>query len=129
MSMDSPRYQRMRQRLATLRPEQRAILATAQNDLSRMIAEEDGRKELEARQTAMGQQQADRQHGLGRDSLGLARGQFRDQQKDARSAERLGMANMALSGGIGYLDMQNAKAKERRMDELIKRWRDATGGM
>ncbi|EGJ51727.1 hypothetical protein [Desulfocurvibacter africanus] len=140
MSMDNPRYQRLQQRLATLRPEQRAILSTAQNELTGQVAQDDARNELTGRKTAMQEQGREQGLGLQRDSLALnqeiSRGQLdlgRDQfsagKKDLRRAELLGLANVGISGGLGYLDKQRAEAEDARVAARARKLLSAMEGL
>ncbi|MEG6551568.1 hypothetical protein V6C53_15180, partial [Desulfocurvibacter africanus] len=75
--------------------------------------------------TAMQEQGREQGLGLQRDSLALnqeiSRGQLdlgRDQfsagKKDLRRAELLGLANVGISGGLGYLDMRNTQEQAQR---------------
>lgn len=114
---DSPRYQRMIQKFATLRPEQRAILDTAlidekfadeamQKHLKSLITASDLRNKSRAldireKEIGLSGKQADARYSLLNDAADFERGQN-------RMGNLIGAANIPISGYFGYKQMQRA---------------------
>lgn len=142
--LENPRYQRLIQRLSSMRPEQRAIFNTAMVD--RAFGNEAMQKHLQA--LAL---QADTKHkqdliGLGEKSLalgerrlGLSKKQFdvrtgltREKRDFADKQGRLGTymaaANIPIAGYFGAKQMQRDFDEAEAMKAFRKKWYDSVGG-
>ena len=135
--LESPRYQRILQRLGSMRPEQRAIFNTAMVD--RAFGNEAMQKHLKA--LAL---QADTKHrqdliGLGERSLGLSRrslevrtGLTREKRDFADKQGKLGTymaaANIPISGYFGKKQMERDFDEAAEMKAFRKKWYDSVGG-
>ena len=115
--INNPRYQRVIQKLQGMPSWQRAIFSSAGAD--RQFASDEMRGKIDAINAASRKKSMDSRLTLGADRLALSRDRFKASSKlsdrkwdidkaDRRIAEPLGYGNVALSGLMGYKEMELA---------------------
>ena len=125
--INNPRYQRVIQKLQGLPSWQRAIFTSAGAD--RAFASEEMRNKIAAINAAIAKKGRVQAISTAKDRLALERERFgagtrladkyrKAATKDRRLAEYLGYGNVALSGALGYQDMQlaNLQAIQEQAD-------------
>lgn len=144
INTDNPKYQRLLQRMQAMTPYQRAILDTAVLDEN--FADQDMKKYIQSMQAgqakknqeaqiSLGEQrlelnkkaQADR-YALGQQQLGLRQDAMDYASSQAKQDSLLGLADIGVSGLIGYGDYLADQKKEKRLLDRAALFRQALGG-
>lgn len=124
----NPRYNRLIQKLARMRPDQRAIFDTAMAD--KEFANEAMQKHLQGLRLAADRQAKDRHFSLASRSLGLNKRAFDTRtnltragmdfdKKQGRLGTYMAAANIPISGYTGYKSMQ----RDFDEAEATRKWR------
>ena len=136
--INSPRYQRVIQRMQTMQPWQRAIFTSAGAD--KAFASEEMRGKIDAINAATTRQGREQAVSSGKERLALSRGRFeastgladreRDiETKDRRTAEYLGYGNIGVSGLLGYKEMELKNIQAAQEQAMRRKILGATRGL
>ena len=124
-------YQRRLQKLATLRPEQRAIVNTAFAD--REAAGEETRRELEAMRMGAARDARGADLALAERRMGAAQELHNDAmdftQGQAGDEQAIAALGAGVQGGLGMMEGKMAKERARRLEMLAGRYGAFAGGL
>lgn len=127
---DTQRYQRLLQKYAAMRPEQRAVVNTALADMAG--ASEQARAELQALQLARQMENQNRNLAMNQqaydEQLALQNEKMDYQNQQDNTANALAAVGLGGQGMLGYMDGQAAKKRARRLDMLAGRYPVIGGG-
>ena len=139
--MNNPRYQKAILKMSRMDPTRQAILDTviadtafAKEDMRNRLAmmklaaqktanEQslelgEGRLELGERRLTFDKDRADAAYGMNQQRLGMDRDRYDIYSDDSDMAQKLGWANIGVSGLQGYNELQNKKRMEKRYKGL-----------
>lgn len=147
--MDSPRYQRVIQKLQAMPQWQRAIFSSAGAD--RAFASDEMRSKIDAINAATTKQGRAKSVSFGKERLGLARDTFkasselardrfesskgladkrlRTDAKDRRLGEMIGIGNLGMSGLMGYKEMELSNIQAEQEQAMRKKILGLTPGV
>lgn len=128
--INNPRYQRVIQKLQGLPSWQRAIFTSAGAD--RQFASDEMRSKIDAINAASRKSSMESRVSLGKGRFDLSRDALRSSSKisdrrwdidkdDRRTAEYLGYGNIALSGLMGYKEMELANLQAEQEQAMRKK--------
>ena len=134
----NPRYAKVIQRLARMRPDQRAIFSTAMAD--KEFANEAMQKHLQGLSLAADRQAKDRHFSLASRSLGLSKKAFDTrtnltragmdfEKKQGRLGTMMAAANIPISGYTGYKSMQRDFDEAEETKQFRKKLLESYGGV
>jgi hypothetical protein len=117
--LKSPAFLKSLRKISAMPPEQKAVTQTLVDELSGMYAGTEMEKQLQAQRIALGVDRQEHDIKMRTADLDLTDKNLDFAKDSGGTAEKLGYANIALSGLSGYTDMKQRKKYAGMYEDLI----------